>query len=420
MSWRRIAVALLFVVLVAVAMSAYALTQPKRYEATARVVVQPVSPANSTFTGIDLLRASGDTARDLGTAARFFDTPDVVSAAAARLSLSASALRRSLDVRPLAGSNVLLVVGKASNQQAAAQIANGIVQEAISQRTARVQAQISAILDKLSTSSSTEARRRAIDLLALQNRPDPTLETLNAATAPTRAAWPKPARMIGKAGLAALGLAALVLLLLSVAGAMRQRAAAVPVRDTELEDREVALARRAAAVDQREQELQQVVRDAQKASDVTTRETARIEARVAAVTTRERALAKQAAQLAQRERDLANRQAAFEELVAESERVPEPEPETEPEPRPASAPEGVVTDGNRAHSPVPGPIEVPRPGNWTVDLLERLVAERGDAFPDKVEEWRYYVVFLGEQAGPDGALPPSFDYLIEETFAELL
>ena len=53
-------------------------------------------------------------------------------------------------------------------------------------------------------------------------------------------------------------------------------------------------------------------------------------------------------------------------------------------------------------------------------MLEQIVAERGDAFPDRVDEWRYYIVFLSEHADPDGALPASFDYLVEETFADAL
>ena len=55
-----------------------------------------------------------------------------------------------------------------------------------------------------------------------------------------------------------------------------------------------------------------------------------------------------------------------------------------------------------------------------MQALERLVSERGDEFPDRVEEWRYYIHFLREHAGPEGQLPPTFDALIDETFAELL
>ncbi len=144
MSRRRIALAAFFVAAVAVAAGVYSSTAPKRYDATARVVVHPIPPTDTTYTGVDVLHASGDTSRDLETAAHFFDTPDVISTTATRLSLSPSDVAKSLDVRPLAGTNILVVVGKSSNPGLAAQIANGIVQEAISQRTARVQAQVSA------------------------------------------------------------------------------------------------------------------------------------------------------------------------------------------------------------------------------------------------------------------------------------
>ena len=426
MSRRRIALATLFVVVVAAAATVYALTTPKRYDATARVVLHPIPASDRTFTGIDVLRASGDTPRDLGTAAHYFDTPEVVFATATRLSLLPSEVSRDLDIRPLSGSNVLLIVGRASTPQLAAQIANGIVQEAIAERTARVQAQVSEILNKLRSSSSTEARRRAIDLQALQNRPDPTLETLSAATAPTSAVWPKPVRIISEATLAALLVAAVFLFLDSLALAMPKRRRA-PAVDPAMDDREQALERRAGAIDQRERELQQVLRDAHKAGESTSKESALLEKRGAAVSQRERALAKDAAQLARRERELAEREAAFAAQVAESQKEPEPEPEPEavpiPEPEPEPEPEPLPTQPDlvaESHE-VQAPVQLaPRPGGWTIQALEHLVDQRGDQFPGQVEEWRYYVVFLRDHAGPDGALPPSFDYLIEETFADLL
>ena len=97
----------------------------------------------------------------------------MLSATATRLSLSPADVDRSLDVHPLAGSNVLLIVGKSSSPQLAAQIANGIVQEGISERTARVQAQVSAIIAKLRKSTNADAQRRVVDLETLQaGRPD--------------------------------------------------------------------------------------------------------------------------------------------------------------------------------------------------------------------------------------------------------
>jgi hypothetical protein len=124
-------------------------------------------------------------------------------------------------------------------------------------------------------------------------------------------------------------------------------------------------------------------------------------------------MAKQAAEVARRERELAElaRRAA--------EPPPPPPPAPEPEPAPVVVPEEVPVA-------VPPPVRAegtfvrPLSGGWTIPLLEQLVGERGAPYPDKVEEWNYYIVFLGEQAELNGALPASFDYLIEETFADLL
>ena len=84
-------------------------------------------------------------------------------------------------------------------------------------------------------------------------------------------------------------------------------------------------------------------------------------------------------------------------------RSPSREPEPEPEPELA----------------VPAELLGPA-GAWNVVALERLVAERGSEFPDRVEEWQAYLFFLREHASLEGALPPSFDALVDDTFHELL
>ena len=112
------------------------------------------------------------------------------------------------------------------------------------------------------------------------------------------------------------------------------------------------------------------------------------------VTERERALARQAGELAAREREL-------ERIAAEPAAGAEPEPEPEPE------------------LAIPAELLGPA-GAWNVVALERLVAERGSEFPDRVEEWQAYLFFLREHASMEGALPPSFDALVDEAFHELL
>jgi hypothetical protein len=85
-------------------------------------------------------------------------------------------------------------------------------------------------------------------------------------------------------------------------------------------------------------------------------------------------------------------------------------PEPRPEPRPEPPPE-----------PLPGPpAAVGGPGAYNLLALERLVEERRNGHPERAEEWATYLFFLREHAGPDGTVPASFDWLIEDTFGEIL
>jgi hypothetical protein len=86
--------------------------------------------------------------------------------------------------------------------------------------------------------------------------------------------------------------------------------------------------------------------------------------------------------------------------------VPQPQPQPESEPEPELPPAAVVSImGHPA-------------GN--VLALERLVERRAAEFPDRAEEWRFYVIYLREFAGPDGSLPDSLAGLVADVFAELL
>ena len=57
---------------------------------------------------------------------------------------------------------------------------------------------------------------------------------------------------------------------------------------------------------------------------------------------------------------------------------------------------------------------------FTVDELATLMERRAAEFPDRVEEWRYYLVSLRNVATSDGRLPESVEYLVEDVFAPLL
>jgi hypothetical protein len=83
-----------------------------------------------------------------------------------------------------------------------------------------------------------------------------------------------------------------------------------------------------------------------------------------------------------------------------------------------------VTPGNEdtlAGTPAPPPNRVATPaGGWNLNRIERLVDEHSLDRPDRLPEWRYYLVYLREHADVHGKLPPTFDWLVWEAFGELL
>jgi capsular polysaccharide biosynthesis protein len=73
-----------------------------------------------------------------------------------------------------------------------------------------------------------------------------------------------------------------------------------------------------------------------------------------------------------------------------------------------------------AQAPATGPFRKPGFGEWTVADVERLMAEQGDAFPDRREELEIYLDSFRGVANPDGRLPGDVDLVIEDVFAPLI
>jgi capsular polysaccharide biosynthesis protein len=352
----------------AAAAAGYGLTAPKRYDATAKLLVTPVAASDATFAGFDLLR-------DPASAAALVRTQEVATAVRTQLGLrrSASSLLHDVRARVESGSNVVDVTARETGAESAAQVANAFVDALIAQRTATFQSELSAALAR----TPTDTLRR------LQGRPDPTLQRASTALAPTSSAWPNVLVLVlGGAG-AGLALAAVLSLGLL---AYRRREGEYdprmpsrpsgPAVDALVDRLEQRLAARESALAARERDLQKKIDELRGAADTLAEREQVLAERVAAVTKRELALARTAGAQA----------------VAS---LPEPLP------APASAP----ADAN---------------GSFNLATLERLVAEHAPAHPDRVEEWESYLFFLREFAEPGGALPRSFDGLVEETFGMLL
>jgi capsular polysaccharide biosynthesis protein len=350
----------------AAAAAGYGLTAPKRYDATAKLLVTPVAASDPTFAGFDLLR-------DPASAAALVRTPEVATAVRTQLGLrrSPSSLLHHVHTQVESGSNVVDVTAEDTGAVSAAQIANAFVDALIAQRTATFQSELSAALAR----TPTDALRR------LQGRPDPTLQRASTALPPTSSSWPNLAVLV--VGGAGVGLAVSALLSLGLLAYRRRRRdydPLMPSRPPEpavdaLVDRlEQRLAARESALAARERDLQRKIDELRAAADALAEREQTLAERVAAVTKRELALA----------RASGARTASL---------APEPVPESAP------------AEAN---------------GAFNLATLEQLVSRHAAAHPDRVEEWESYLFFLREFAASDGALPHSFDGLVEETFGTLL
>jgi capsular polysaccharide biosynthesis protein len=398
----------------AAAAAGYALTAPKHYRATAQLIVTPTSDA--AFTGIDVLRDSGGRRTAAESAAALAEGPLVADAVRALLGLrrSRDALLGALDAHVVGSSDVVALTVEDTSANGAAQIANAFADTLVNQRTASFQSEVvaavrryGAVLSRMTpaerdSAAGAELMRRLAVLESVQGQPDPTLKHAGQATAPTSASWPDAATLVGLgAGIgAALGVVTALVLLAARARRAPGAAVAVPASADAVEQLverlEGRLSARESAFAARERDLQHAMQELRSAradaladdSDLAGRER-RLEERVAAVTRREAEIARRAAELAVREREQTQ---------------PPPPPPARAEPPPALVRRPPPADG----------------GSYSIVALQRLVDERGSEFPDRVEEWTAYLFFLREYAGPDGAVPAGFDWLVEETFGELV
>lgn len=212
--WPLIALIVLIAVVGAVA---YSLSAPKRYEASADVLVAPVPAGSDIYAGIPLISES-NTSQSVLTAARLVQTPQV--AAGVKRLLHARQTRdellASITVSPQQQSSILTITAQASGPAAATQLANAFARVLISQRTALFRQEVNATIDRLesrlrelgssgaNTQEAVAIAARLGGLRGLVGATDPTLQLVSNAVPPTSAAWPRPVLSVGVALAAAL------------------------------------------------------------------------------------------------------------------------------------------------------------------------------------------------------------------------
>ena len=472
--------AVVFVAVVTGAVAAWALTAPTHYVARAQVLLTPVAAGDHTFDGFSVLRESADPGRAARTAALLFATPQVAEGVRVQLGLdqSAASLLRSVKVTATPGRNLVTVAASAAGPQRAADLANAFTTQAIATRTAHFQSELQTAIARARSRlaaippvqrvlpASRALQARLATLNGLVGTSDPTLEVGSAATPPTAPERSRPLYWIPVSFGAAMLLALLVLVVALLRGRRRGSRDAEARRFEEtIETRMSELLAEQERVVQAREELGDLEARGKR---VAARER-ELDRRVSAVTARELVLGKRAGELGARERELEQTGAALDKTVAELEAqaaeldalageldareadldqrerelaapprqplvsVPPPAAEPEPVPAPVPMPLPIPVPGP---GPAPAPAPMPEPelppaavaevvhprfgAGFNLIELEHLVAVRGKEFPDREVEWTSYLFFLRDYSDVDGALPETFDYLVEDVFAELI
>src|SRR5436309_1823273 len=132
----------------AAAAAGYGLTAPKRYRATAQLLVAPVSPGDPTFAGIGVLRDTGGKRTAAADVAALLRAPQIADAVAAQLALkrSRASLQHSLRTQVVDSSDVVDVTAEGSSPSAAAQLANTFASALINERAASFQSDLAAAI----------------------------------------------------------------------------------------------------------------------------------------------------------------------------------------------------------------------------------------------------------------------------------
>ena len=510
----------------AAAAAVFAYTAANRYDATAQLIVSPVSASDPTYLGLGLLRDTGGKRTAAASAAVMLRSPQVADAVRTQLGLTRSrdSLLAALHAHAVSGSDVVDVTVRDTSPVRAAQLANAFVNALVQQRTAsfqsqltsvirRVQAQIAALPPNQRTIGVGAALQQRLTVLqSLQGQPDPSIRPADQAEAPSRPAWPNRPLIVGAGagaglllGLLVVGIVALVrrkpapreapskrsvdLLAAGPARAaepspelrrlereLEQRAASVAAREEQADARNEELERRTTELEERAHELERRTgelesrtetqieeanareAEARSAAEYAAEERAAAEARAAEERdarvreAEERAAAEARAAEEREAREAAEREQAAREQAAREQAEREAQERAEAERTAREATERVAAEREAAEreaaereaaerraaiaAPAPLPLEpvlagapAYRPaapangvagGHWNLVELERLVEERGGEFPDRLDEWASYLFFLRDYADPDGSVPASFDWLIEDEFAEIV
>ena len=196
----------LIVVLTVVALASTVLfitLATKRYDASADILVTPVSATDTLYQSFSLFRQTLDGSSSVVTAARSMQTAQVRRQAFAKLPNRGKGV--SINVVPLSQADIVSVQATASSAVEAAAAANGYADAVVATRTAIFQSELRQRIGQLSRQAAAfpqATRQNNFIYIGLEQQlsqlrgvlgiSDPTLRVLDRAQPPTAASWPRP------------------------------------------------------------------------------------------------------------------------------------------------------------------------------------------------------------------------------------
>jgi Mrp family chromosome partitioning ATPase/capsular polysaccharide biosynthesis protein len=181
----------------------YVAAAPRKYRASADMLISPIPADTTTLVGLPVLFSSGDQTTDVLTAASLITTPQVAQTVVNTLGLheTPGALLGDVTATPVGASNLVAVQATASSGARAQQIANAFPAAVIATRAAALHTAIAAILPSLQAQAAKlpptlrgepgTVQDQIDQLETLATRPDPTMTLAAPAVIPTSPYTPR-------------------------------------------------------------------------------------------------------------------------------------------------------------------------------------------------------------------------------------
>ena len=180
----------------------YVLTATKTYEASADLLITPVTGNDPVLASLGLVGVSADPTRDVETAARLVTNTNVAEAVQVELKspVDAQVLLSKVAAVPVAQSNIVAVTATETSPAAAKELADAFAKQAVETRTEQlheqIEQQLPALEEQLASAGSTASEESVASQIAqlqlLASGPTPDMRVQTLATLPSVQASPRP------------------------------------------------------------------------------------------------------------------------------------------------------------------------------------------------------------------------------------